>query len=112
MSEYNFKKTGNNKVYYFILNNSDASFSNMFENINKLRIFSFNNKFINNFNIIDIKGIFYGCSSLISVSFNSVKIKNVTDISYLFYNCNSLISVNLLCFDSIYIENMNSLFYN
>jgi hypothetical protein len=60
ISEYIFDKIGNNKVYYFILDNNIISLSNMFENINKLGNFSFNDNFVNSFNIIDMKGMFHG----------------------------------------------------
>ena len=65
--EFNFEKIENKKVYYYFLGDNPISFSNMFENNTKLIDFSFNDKYINNYNINDMKGMFKGCISLTSI---------------------------------------------
>ena len=110
--EYNFDNIEINRVYYYLNENISNSLSNIFENIDKITDFSFNNKYINDFIIIDIKGMFKGCTCLTSVSFNSFKGKNVTNISDLFSNCKSLLSVDLSSFEPVYLEDMSSLLYN
>jgi hypothetical protein len=52
----------------------------MFENVNKLVFFSFNDKIINNFDINNIRGMFSGWSSLKKIFFEEFKGQNITDI--------------------------------
>jgi len=63
-SELYFNQAQNHIVYYYILENNIISLSYLFENIITLIGFSFNDKYINNFNIWVIQGMFFGCSSL------------------------------------------------
>ena len=92
--EFYFNQAQNHIVFYYLLENSIISLSYLFENIKTLIDFSFNDKYINNFNIRDLRGMFFGCSSLKQISFGQFEGQNVTDISHLFSNCVNLISVD------------------
>jgi surface protein len=111
-SSIKFNNTSNNIVYYYMNENISISLSNMFENCDKLIDFSFNNKYINNYIITDLKGMFNGCISLTSISIYLSNGKNINDISYLFSNCIDLISVNITILNSNNIKYMNNLFNN
>ena len=112
ISEYNFLNSENNIVLFYLKENNSNSLSNLFENITHITEFSFNDKYINDLIIDDIKSMFSGCISLTSLSFNSFKGKNIVDISSLFFNCNSLISIDLSSLTLSNLEDMNSLFFN
>ena len=112
VSEYNFNNIQKNDVYFYLYENSSTSLSNMFENITKIIDFSFNSLSINNFTIINMKGMFSGCTSLKTISFYPFIGQYISDISYLFSYCNSLTSVNLSNFNSNSLKYINNLFYN
>ena len=109
ISKYRFH-SNENKIYFYLDENKNISLSYLFEGINELIDFSFNDKYINNFNIIDMKGMLLGCSSLNNISFYSFKGKDLIDISYLFSNCTSLKSIDLSSLNSRNIKYMNNLF--
>ena len=68
ISQFNFKNYPNNKVYFYFLEETPISLSNLFDNNIRLIDFSFNIKYINNFKFTNIKGMLSGCSSLIFIS--------------------------------------------
>lgn len=76
ISKYRFH-TNENKIYFYLDESKNISLSYLFEGINELIDFSFNDKYINNFNIIDMKGMFSGCISLNNISFYSFKGKDL-----------------------------------
>ena len=86
-SEFYFNQAQNHIVYYYILENNNISLSYLFENIITLIDFALNDEYINNFNIQDVQGMFFGCSVLKQISFGNFEGQNVTDISHLFSNC-------------------------
>ena len=108
-SEFNLRE---NRVYFYLNENTPISLSNMFENITKLKYFIFNNNYINNFIINDMKSMFLGCISLQRISFDSFIGENINDISYLFSNCTSLNSVSFSNFKPTNLLNMDCLFCN
>jgi len=111
-SELNFESIGNKTVYFYINETNPISLSYMFENITKLIDFSFNNNYINNFNIINLKGMFSGCRNLKKISFGQFRGDGVTDISYLFSCCDALLTASFSKFNPKNLEKMNNLFYN
>ena len=63
-----FNNNINNRVYYYLNEKLSIDLSNLFENINQLIDFSFNNKYMDNFNIKFMHGMFSVCTSLKSLS--------------------------------------------
>ena len=138
ISQHYFNNIKENKVYFYFYKNCSISLMNMFKDIKKLIYFSFNNRYINDFQIInmrkmfsgctslttisfgqfqgqevfDITNLFYNCTTLQTVSFDKFEGKEIFDISNLFYNCISLTSISFSNFKSGLIKNMNKLFYN
>ena len=45
--------------------------------------------------ITNMKGMFYGCSSLKQLDLSNFITDNVTDMSYMFYNCLSIQKINI-----------------
>ena len=65
--EYTFYSYYDNKIYFYVKENSSISLEYLFKDITNLTEFSFNEKFINNLNITSMKGMFSGCSSLMKL---------------------------------------------
>lgn len=66
-------------------------------------------------NIKNLKGMFYGCSSLISIKSNSVwGIGDVEDLSEMFTGCENLVSLstNMSSWKVKNVKTMKNLFYN
>ena len=80
-------------VAFYLREKTPISLSHIFENVTKLIDFEFNYKYMDNFYITDMKGMFSGCDYLEEVSFEDFKGQNVTDISFLFSDCTFLASV-------------------
>ena len=74
-SELYFNQAQNHIVYYYILENNIISLSYLFENIITLIDFAFNDEYINNFNIQDVQGMFFGCSVLKKYLLEILKVK-------------------------------------
>ena len=53
--------------------------------------------------------MFYNCTSLTSLNFNTSK---VGDMTAMFYNCQSLTSLNITNFDTSKVTIMYAMFYN
>ena len=111
ISELNFN-ISEIKIYYYFPENNTISLSYFFAYVEKLTNFSFNDEYINNYTISDMKGMFYGCISLKSISFSSFIGNHVIDISYLFGYCNFLLSVDFGSFNPDNLKFMNNLFYH
>ena len=109
ISELNFN-ISEIKIYYYFPENNTFSLSYFFAYVEKLTNFSFNDKYINNYTISDMRGMFYGCSSLKSISFSSFIGSHVIDISYLFGYCNFLLSVDFGSFNPDNLKFMNNIF--
>jgi surface protein len=80
--EYNFLKSGNHTVKFFI--NGDLSLDNMFKDIN----------------------------NIISIKMSSDKKTKITSMIGTFENCNMLNEFNIIGFDTSEIKSMSRLFYN
>ena len=109
-SYYNFNNQGYNIVYYYLLKNVSIDLSYLFSDVYYLINFSFNKQYINNYNIINIKGMFYGCSSLLHINLQPLNTEKLTDISYLFSGCSSLKYISLSNMNTSNIKYMNNLF--
>ena len=72
----------------------------------------FKNNIINTYNITNLTGMFYGCSSLDKVNLSNFNTNNVTNMSYLFFGCSSLTNINLSSFNTDKVTNMSYMFYN
>ena len=79
-----FNNIVNNRVYYYLYEKLPIDLSYFFENINQLINFSFNDKYMENFNIKFMQRMFSGCISLKSISIQLLNNQNLSDISYLF----------------------------
>ena len=112
-SENRFYNLSKNQVYFYLDENKNIFLSYLFKGITKLIDFSFNKNYINtNFKIVDMKGMFSGCTSLKNISFYPFIGKDLIDISYLFSDCSSLKSIALTSLNSSNIKYMSNLFYN
>ena len=89
-SEFYLNQEGNDTVYFYFWEYVPISLSYMFSNNTKLINFSFNEKYINNFYIPNMDGMFSGCSSLINISFHPFHASHLINISNAFSNCTSL----------------------
>ena len=70
---------------------------------------------INGRKVKNLKGMFRGCSSLISIESDSVwEIGDVEDLSEMFIGCENLVSLpnNMSCWDVKNVKKMKNLFYN
>ena len=61
-------------------------------------------------NVVNMKNMFGGCTSLISLDISGFDTSNVTDINAMFFNCPSLTSLDLSNFDTSNVTNMSSMF--
>ena len=109
----NFQKFNfdNKTVYFYLEENNNISLSYMFKSIHNVINISFNEN-INNFSIIDMKGMFSDCPNLFSVSFYPFQGRDLIDISYLFSESSGLKYVNFSFFNSSKLKYMNQLFYS
>ena len=77
-------------------------------------IYSIRQSLEDDYNLINLKGMFYNCISLSSIIDKSkYYIKFVNDISLMFYNCSSLSIINDISkYDTKNVTDMNGIFYN
>ena len=89
---------------------SVKNINNTFENCKNIKYLDLS--FLNINNVIDIKGIFKGCSSLISLSnISEWNMTNINDISEMFKGCSSLKSIpDISRWNTENINNINGLF--
>ena len=97
-SNYTFIDIGYNIIYYFLVEDILIDLSYLFSEVEAVIYFSFNQKYINKYNIINLKGMFWDCTNLTNISFFILNTQNLTDISYLFGRCYSLTTINLFGF--------------
>ena len=71
--------SSNNTIYFYLEEDNHISLSYLFENIYELVDFAFNDKYINNISITDMKGMFSGFNSLINIFFFPFKGKDLID---------------------------------
>ena len=86
------------------------SFKELFHNNICIKSINFT-KFYRN-NIINMNGMFYGCSLLKELNLSNFNTNNVTDMSKMFYLCASLKELNLSNFNTNNVTDMNYMFYN
>ena len=104
----------------FNKNEKDNEYIEIYLNEQKIDFcyeYKFNNignniiKLIYRRNLINIKKIFYDCSSLISLNLSNFNTNNVTNMSYMFSNCYSLKTLNLSNINTYNVTNMSSMFF-
>ena len=61
-------------------------------------------------NVIDMSGMFYGCTSLDSLDLSNFDTSNVIDMGIMFYGCTSLNSLNLANFNTSNVKFMDGMF--
>ena len=84
------------------------SFKELFHNnicIKSINFIKFNRN-----NIINMSGMFYGCSLLKELNLSHFKTDNVNNMSDMFYGCASLKELDLSNFDTNNVTNMNNMF--
>ena len=67
-------------------------------------------KFYRN-NIIDMSGLFWGCSTLKEIDISNIN-QNVTDMNYMFCGCSSLEGLNLSNFSTNNVKDMKGMFFD
>ena len=70
-----------------------------------------NLQYLNTSKVTDMKFMFRGCESLISLDLSGFNTKNVTDMSYMFGECNSLVSLDVSNFNTANVKNMETMFW-
>ena len=89
ISEYNFIKKGNHKIYFNMKKNKINSMDSMFKDITKLKSIIFY-PYINTYNINNMRNMFYGCSSLTSINISNFNTQNVRNMHSMFHDCQKL----------------------
>jgi len=111
-STYTFPNSGNHTLYFIMNSPSTNSLSYLFNKTKQLVSISFSSSF-NTENVIDMRGMFYGCSSLSSVeNLSNLNTKNVIDMSQLFYDCSSLTSIDFSGLNTENVKNMSNLLFS
>ena len=85
------------------------SLENLF--INFLCIESIHFKKFPKQNIINMRRMFHGCSSLKEIKFSDFDTSNITNMSGMFYGCASLEEINLAKFNTINVNDMSEMFF-
>ena len=109
-SEINIKYNLINTTNYITLiwhdEINDTSF--MFNDRSEITEIDFSN--FTTSNVINMYGMFYGCTSLDSLDLSNFDTSNVIDMGYMFYGCTSLNSLNLANFNTSNVEFMDGMF--
>ena len=66
--------------------------------------------YLNTSEVIDMRSMFHGCSSLTSLDVGSFNTSNVTNMQSMFANCYQLESLNLSNFNTVNVTDMNAMF--
>jgi surface protein len=82
----------------------------MFYNCKSLKEINFNNNF-NTDNVINMAGLFHGCSSLEKLNLNNFNTNNVTDMSYMFHECFKLEELYVNNFYTNSLTGVRCMFY-
>ena len=99
----------NVKKIKIIIDKQVKSFSKLFENC-YIKYINFK-KFYRNNNIIYIRYMFYGCSSLKELNLSNFNINNIADMCHFFDGCSSLKELNLSNINTNNVTNMSCMFY-
>ena len=111
---YTFPDRRKYTVYYYFQEKTVISLTSMFESVSKIIDFSFNNKYLNNFYIKDMKRMFALCPTLtkLTIDFTNINAIYLKEIDNLFYSVQSLITINLINLNENNLANMSKIFYN
>jgi surface protein len=107
-NEFTFQKKGKHKVYFYIESQLE-NISEMFKDIKNMIYISF----LSNFDteeLMNMSGLFSGCSSLTSIDLSYFNTKNVFLMSNVFNGCSSLESVDIANFNTENVNTMESMF--
>ena len=66
---------------------------------------------LNTSSVLNMKGMFFDCNSLISLDVSSFDTSKVTDMSYMFRECYNLISLDISSFDTSKVTDMSNMFW-
>ena len=92
------------------LSSSYFDFSYLFYNCQSLKSIKTTN---NNFQVTDIREMFYNCTTLIYVQLNLIQKNDSINMTNMFYNCRQLKNITLIKGNSYFIPNdMPFMFYN
>ena len=109
-SEINIKYNLINTTNYITLiwhdEINDISF--MFNDRSEITEIDFSN--FTTSNVINMCGMFYGCTSLDSLDLSNFDTSNVIDMGFMFYGCTSLNSLNLANFNTSNVKFMDGMF--
>ncbi len=86
-----------------------SSGENLFYNFQKLETIE-GMRYIDTSNVITMKYMFNGCSSLTTLSVSNFNTEKVTNMRGMFYNCENLITLNLSHFDTRNVTDMRDMF--
>lgn len=67
-------------------------------------------KYLNTENVIDMKSMFYGCESILSLDLLNFNTANVINMEDMFYNCHSLSKLDLSSFITSKVQDMSAMF--
>ena len=103
-------KNDKTKKINIIIDYQITSLEHLFNTKNKYIIESINFKKFYRNNIISMRGMFLGCSSLKNLNLSSFNTENVTDMNYMFCGCSSLEEINLSKFNTNKVTNIERMF--
>ncbi len=123
--EASFANARPTNCYAWFVNFKNLTQIEGIENLNTENVMSMRDMFngcsslisldVTNFNtakVTDMRYMFYSCSKLTSLDVTKFNTEKVTNMSYMFYNCKALTSLDVTNFNSENVTNMNWMFYN
>ncbi|MGN0221060.1 MAG: BspA family leucine-rich repeat surface protein [Prevotella sp.] len=69
-------------------------------------------KYLNTSEVMNMNGMFNGCSNLTALDLSNFNTEKVTNMSYMFYNCSNLTSLDLTSFNTENVTDMYAMFEN
>jgi surface protein len=107
---YTFKSKGVHKLYVLLYDNEKETLSEMFYNVQNMVSISFSELFNNTEKIKDMSNMFKGCLSLESIDISKFNTQNVIDMSYMFSVCEKLTQIDISSFQTQNVKYMDKMF--
>ena len=106
----------NGTIVHIVFDKSFSTFTptslyRFFYNLTKLKTIT-GLEYLNTWNVTDMNGMFYGCSSLTSLDVTHFNTEKVTDMGNMFYRCSKLTSLDVTKLNTENVKSMSYMFYN
>ena len=107
---------GNGTIVHIVFDKSFRTYTptslyRFFYNLTKLKTIT-GLEYLNTWNVTDMNGMFYGCSSLTSLDVTHFNTEKVTDMGNMFYRCSKLTSLDVTKLNTENVKSMSYMFYN